>query len=59
MFAEEYIHYNKHTQYRYLILHLGTTDTAAAGGGGDVRDIALGLRETRNHFSFSFVIFSI
>ena len=59
MFAEEHIHYNEHTHYRFGILHLSTTDTAVAGGGGDVRDVALELGQTRNYFSFSFVIFSI
>ena len=51
MFAEEYIQYNTHTQYRFRILHLSTTGTVAAGAGGDVRDIALGPGETRNQFS--------
>ena len=52
MFAEGYIHYNTHTQYRFRILHLSTTGTVAAGGGGDVAGIALGPGETRNQFSF-------
>lgn len=51
MFAGEYIQYNTHTQYRFRILHLSTTGTVAAGGGGDVGDIALGPGETRNQFS--------
>lgn len=60
MFAKEYIHYNKHTQYRFVILHLSTLGTAASGGGGDVRDIVLGLGETRNHLFFfrSFFLFN-